>query len=182
MRLSSHLYFLVCVFSIYIQQTLCFTANPLLVKAWSDSRQFQSTPLYFDSLSMHRKGTLISASAIDQSEVLPVSLETCTNFYKSLDSGNILIPNRIIVCWPQEELDLLISMRKNEIDWDTIATTIGRSRSACFQKYYAAVKKNGIWTSQLDYKLLDAIAKYGEDWSKIASLLDIVADVRLLSF
>ena len=75
--------------------------------------------------------------------------------------------------WTVEEKDRLRTLRRKRLSWESISAVLGRSPSACSQKY-SSIMKESYWSPNMHTTLLDLVVYYGENWTKIEQrLLDI---------
>ena len=68
--------------------------------------------------------------------------------------------------WTIVEKEQLQSMRREGLSWGEISAELGRSPSACSQKF-ASLLKESYWSPVMHAKLLDLVVYHGENWTKI---------------
>lgn len=74
------------------------------------------------------------------------------------------------IIWSEEDVEKLQMLRAQNTPWPAVAEDLGRSQSACRQRYNNILKSEA-WSPDVHKALMDLVSEVGEDWTSISAII-----------
>ena len=77
--------------------------------------------------------------------------------------------------WSDTDLQALVALRGQGVEWSAISQTLQRSKAACVQRYQAIVKLQ-TWSNERLDVLFESTCRFGENWAQVSAVTGFTQD------